>query len=375
MKILIFTDYFFPGENGGGPVTSISNLSYLLSSEHEVIVVTRRKDIGSDLIYSDECISQFEKTIPYKVCYLKNVNLTSIFQLIKNENPQIIYANSFFSKFTVFINLILSFSVVNSARFILSPRGELLNEALKIKFYKKKFYILFYKLISKFFNVEYLVSDEKEKLALIKLFNPSSLSVLRNLPINKPDEIQHKKNEITKYVFLSRILPNKNLHVALEAFNNVTSECYFDIYGPIEDKLYWEKCNLLIQSNAAKVKINYMGALHPNEIKNVLVEYDALILPTETENFGHAIVESILCGLVPIISNRTPWVKLESQGVGWDIEPGDIKSFVKAIETLNVMNQHEYEVLIKTGQSYISNQLNLELIREQYLIFFGNNNV
>ena len=43
------------------------------------------------------------------------------------------------------------------------------------------------------------------------------------------------------------------------------------------------------------------------------------VLPTKTENFGHAIYESMACGLPVLISDKTPWHNLEKNKAGFDL--------------------------------------------------------
>jgi glycosyltransferase involved in cell wall biosynthesis len=50
-----------------------------------------------------------------------------------------------------------------------------------------------------------------------------------------------------------------------------------------------------------------------------LFEYHFFILPTLGENFGHVFIEALAAGCPLIISDRTPWLNLEKQRIGWDL--------------------------------------------------------
>ena len=50
-----------------------------------------------------------------------------------------------------------------------------------------------------------------------------------------------------------------------------------------------------------------------------------------SENYGHSIVEALLCGTPVLISDSTPWRGLEAEGVGWDLPIADEAAFVRAL--------------------------------------------
>ncbi len=368
MKILIFTDYYFPGVNGGGPVTSISNLANFLCKYADITIVTRNIDIGEDKPYTDEEIDKFRETVDYNVRYLKSVNLYSLFLLIKDEKPDIVYLNSFFSMFS-FLFLLLSI-FFNKSKIILSPRGELLENALKIKALKKKMYLPFARLIFSFESVKFIASDVTELSEIKSVLGSVSVVELPNIPKIYDCQVNYIKHDPIKLVFVARILRNKNLHLALNALSKVKCNCSLDIYGPIEDVDYWRYCKSLISELGENVIVTYKGKLESNRVMAELINFDALLYPTETENFGHVIVESMLCGLVPIISSNTPWKNLEEIGVGWDHLPDDVNLFSKAITALSNMSDADYKYKVELGQDYINNKLDRKFVESSYKKLF-----
>ena len=56
-----------------------------------------------------------------------------------------------------------------------------------------------------------------------------------------------KSSKKLKIIFLSRIAPEKNLHLALEIISELKVPFIFDIYGPIGDYEYWGKCKSIIE--------------------------------------------------------------------------------------------------------------------------------
>lgn len=113
-------------------------------------------------------------------------------------------------------------------------------------------------------------------------------------------------------IFLSRINPMKNLDFLLNRLKNIKSKFFLDIYGPIDDKVYWEKCKTLIKGLPSNIKVSYKGAIHSSRVNKIIMKYSFFILPTRGESFGHVIYESLAAGTPVIISNKTPWSHKQS---------------------------------------------------------------
>ena len=64
-----------------------------------------------------------------------------------------------------------------------------------------------------------------------------------------------------------------------------------------------------------------------------MAEYDVMLLPSLSENFGHAIFEALAAGTPVIIGDRTPWRGLASGRAGWDVGVNDQAGFSAAIQS------------------------------------------
>ena len=51
----------------------------------------------------------------------------------------------------------------------------------------------------------------------------------------------------------------KNLLYALEVLDEIDIKINFDIWGPISDKDYWEKCQEKISNLPENIMVKYMG--------------------------------------------------------------------------------------------------------------------
>ena len=164
-----------------------------------------------------------------------------------------------------------------------------------------------------------------------------------------------------KLCFISRISEKKNLKFALKVLSKIKEvEIIYNIYGPKEDSVYWEKCSALIKEMPSNVVINYKGVIHPNELEIILAEEQMMFLPTFTENFGHSIVESLLCGCPVIISDQTPWIDLEKNNAGFAIPLNNTQEFINAITKMAKLNQEDYLEKSNAAIKYISSKIEKE---------------
>ena len=197
-----------------------------------------------------------------------------------------------------------------------------------------------------------------------------NITIIPNVPkVSDEEPLSKKKNEL-KIIFISRIRDNKNLLLALQSLSSCEGDIVFDIYGPIEGNEYWGKCQLTMETLPKNIVSEYKGIVQPTEISNVMREYHALLLPTKTENFGHVIVEAMQSGVVPIISDQTPWVNLKENSAGWSLDLANVDEFTKAIDTLYDMDSKEYTKLSGSTILFITEKLNIDELKKKYVEMF-----
>jgi glycosyltransferase involved in cell wall biosynthesis len=257
-------------------------------------------------------------------------------------------------------------------KIIIAPRGELQKNALNIKKTKKTIYLFIYKLLGLYKNIHFHSTDAIETSSIKNMFNIDAITQLQNaVKIEKFEPLIKDKNEL-KIIFVSRISRKKNLHYALNLLKSIKYNIEFDIYGPKEDMEYWKECQKIIENLPKNIRVTYKGSLAQNEIINKMREYHAFLFPTLSENFGHVIVEAMQAGLVPIISDQTPWINLEEKNAGWDISLSDDAKYIKIIEKLYDITSEEYTKLSLAIMEYISDKLDIDKLRLDYIDFFNN---
>jgi glycosyltransferase involved in cell wall biosynthesis len=376
-NILVFIDWFWPGYLAGGPVQSIVSLVSYLGNDFNFKIVTTNCDLNSKVGYKNiEPNKWIHSSLGCDVFYAepKSLNSASIMKIMTSVDFDLVYINSFFSKnFSILPIRILKKNFKNKP-FILAPRGMLGEGALAIKMLKKRLFILYSKLTGLHAEAIWHATSQQEEDEIKKIFRPKKfIAQISNLP-KKMNIHYTTKKEIGKLnlCFISRISEKKNLTYALDVLSQVkTAEVHYNIYGPKEDDNYWKLCEDQIKQLPQNIVVMYKGTIMPNEIESVLGKEQMMLLPTLNENFGHSIVESLLCGCPVIISDQTPWNDLEINGAGYAISLDDKQKFISVIESCASLSQESFSEMSKKAINYISKKIDLELITQQYKTLFN----
>lgn len=376
-KVLIFSDYFFPGFRGGGPIQSVKNLCDNLHKNLDITVFTRSHDLNeSTNHYKGIQIDQNNSVNNFNVFYASSVSFKSLLNVIKREKPQVIYLNSFFSILSIKV-LIISNIFFRDKKIILAPRGEFSPGALLIKRAKKSLYLKAFNLSGAHKNILFHSTDKSEDFYIKDMFHKAKSYQITNLSKIFKEKYVLPKKEINKLklVFISRISPKKNLEFAIECLNHYASQSKannkikFDIFGTSEDLVYLNKCKSSAK-NCPNIDINFYNEIYPDDIPDTLSQYHVFFLPTKGENFGHAIVESMQVGLVPLISNNTPWINLEEVNCGWSIDLDFKEIFISTIDRLVLMDNTEFMEYSNNVRKYIGHKINNENSIMKYLDLF-----
>ncbi len=375
-NILILSDWFLPGYLAGGPIQSIATLTKELGNDFNFKIITTDRDFKSDKAYEIIKTNEWTNFENRTVFYLspENLNESFMLELLKNTPHDIIYLNSLFSKnFTINVLKWKAKNKINS-KIILAPRGMLGDGALAIKALKKKLFLMYAKSFRLLKNIHWQSTSKQESNEIKKRIGTNVLiSEISNLP-NSATEIKplDKKENTLRLCFISRISEKKNLNFAIEVLKEIKNKTIvFDVFGPIEDQNYWNSCLENAKTLAPNIILSYNGILKPFEIGSTIGKYHALLLPTQNENYGHIIVETLQHGRPIIISDQTPWRNLKNESVGFDISLADKQKFIEAIEKLSELNQVEFNTITTKCVSYINAKLNLEDIKKQYIKLFN----
>lgn len=370
-NILIFIDWFYPAFKAGGPIKSVFNLIANLHDSYDFSIITSAYDLDGEGL--EVLKDQWIQKDGFKIIYLTREEQTrkNYKSLALSVKPDLVYYNSLFSKnFT--IKPLITFKKNNSFRQMIAPRGMLGVGALSLKPTKKKIFLKLAKSLLYDSNLYWHATSPEEFSELASfLGKDSKIKIAANLASPLSKEIKQKSKEVEKLnmFFLSRISPKKNLFFLLELLQHLKDldGLVLDIYGPIEDEAYWQKCKKLIDIDS---RVYFKGEIKPQDIQGMIGEYHLFCLPTLNENYGHVIAESLSNARPILISDQTPWHKLKEKGIGEDIPLKQTEEWKKAIRAWYQLDQAEFDLYTQNCFRFAQNNIvNSELIQQSELLF------
>ncbi len=359
---------FFPGKKYGGPPVSIDNFCTLMK-EYKCYIVCRDHDMNSKQRYSD-IEEGWNRRDNCQVKYLSDEEYCykSFENIIKELKPDWLYLQGLYQSCILpSLRLAKKYQI----KILLAPRGELCAGALKKKTYKKLPYIYFLRYSGLLKNVLFQSTSDEETEAIGQYLNISKNNIyyLTNVPSLPRKSLEHniKNSGIGHFLFLARIHPQKNLLDAITYFKTIKSNVEFDIYGPIEDKNYWEECQNIIKTLPKNVKVKYCGSVTHEQVHETIAKYDAFIMPTHSENYGHSIAEALLAGTPVIISDQTPWTDVKEYQAGWVLSLSDHLAGSHAVQAVIDMTQDDIKKIRKSIKCYLERNLLINALHDKYI--------
>lgn len=343
--VLVSIGNYLPGFKAGGIIRSVENTINHLHEEFDFRVVTRDRDLGDSVPYSNIKTNQWQTVGNASVYYLHSdaETLGHIGRLLSGTPHDVLYLNSFFDALTIKALIHRKLSKSNSATVVLTPRGEFAWASLSQKYLKKYIFIRLARIVGLYDEVIWHASSEFEARDIMDVMkvDASRVRIAFDLPTKQHTGAATRQNprqiageERLRAVFLSRISPEKNLDYALRILGKVAANVRFDIYGTIENRAYWDECQQLISALPANISVNYCGSVKHDDVIETLGNYDLFLFPSGGEAYGHVIAESLISGTQVLISTNTPWRDLAEKKLGWDFNLDDDASFVGVIEHL-----------------------------------------
>jgi glycosyltransferase involved in cell wall biosynthesis len=293
--------------------------------------------------------------------------------IINSVSPQTVFVNGIYSLYFNLLPVLYSLQT-QGVRIIWSSRGMLHSGALAQKSLKKK---LFFSLINRLKipqRVSWHATDEQEASFIRqKMKTASTILIAGNYPnIIEALPILPKQKGSLVLGTIALISAMKNHQKVINALQNCAGAIKWIIYGPVKDEAYWKECRQLIQLLPPHIEVVYKGELQPTELRNALDEIQVFIMPSESENFGHAILEALSAAKPVITTNTTPFHALEQQQAGVAVDLKDITvSLTKAINLFTDMEAGIYKEFCNNATVVAREHVSESTLYLQYQTLFG----
>lgn len=377
MRILIFADHYLPGFRAGGPIRTLANLVDRLGHEFQFRIVAKDRDLGDVSMYPGVKTGVWTRGAGAEIFYLGHgpAGLAQTRQLLIAGDYDLLYLNSALSPpRTLWPLLLRRLRLAPRRPCLIAPRGEFAAGALATKSLKKQVFLKTVRLLGLYDDVAWQTSSAHDAVDLRRRVDvpEQRLFVVPNLPRQGslvPSSVRSASIGL-RVVFLGRVAPIKNLDYALDVLGRVRTPVRFEIHGPIENAEYWSGCKAQIEKLPAHIQVVYMGVAPSDRVSAILAAHDLLFLPTQGENFGHAIAESLQAGTSVLISDQTPWRGLVSAGAGWDLALSEPQAFATAIETLATDTAERRDRRRRAAQAFAETELDAPAIEARTRAMF-----
>ena len=349
MIIFISIPWFSPAYKAGGPIQSIVNLVQNFDENISYKIYCGNTDLDGKLLEDIKFDTWNYFSNNTQVYYTSTQNSKDLKREIEFIKPNVFFIIGMFSWHFNILPIFFNFK----DKKILSVRGMLHPGALTQKSLKKKVFISVLKTFGIQKKINFHATDEIEAGYIKNIFGHNSKVYLAN----NFGKIFESKNAIVKLphelklITVALISPMKNHLLVLQSLKNCNLKIDYTICGPIKDQAYWQLCLTEINNLPSNISVNYKGEILHTFIEKELSENHVFIMPSKSENFGHAISEALSCGMPVITSNFTPWNDLDKAKAGINVD-NDIVSIQKAISFFADMNQEMFNSYKKSTLHY-----------------------
>jgi len=325
--VLATVPYYLPGYKGGGKLIAVRNLVAALGDQFHFKVMTADRDLGDRNPYSRIASNHWLRGDRCEIFYLPKHRgwLGAIREQLSRTRYDLLYLNTVFSRpFGIVPLMLRRFGALARRPVVVAPRGEFAPGALAIKSARKRGFLALARTFRLFEGIVWQASEEHEARDIGAIVGLDAHVVVTSDPLSaeyrmwRPSRYCKERGRLD-ILFLARITPLKNLHLAIEALRGLEGDILFRIAGPIDDSQYWARCRKALASLGSHIHTDYLGPIATSDVSSCLGRHGLLFAPSAGESFGFVIFEALLAGCPVLISDRTPWRNLAEKGVGWDV--------------------------------------------------------
>lgn len=368
--IFISIPWFVPAYKAGGPIQSIKNLVTYFNVNLNYKIFCGDSDVDKVALKDIRCNQWIKFNEHTDLYYNSNKNLLNYINYWKSFSnfDYLLIVGIFSLKFNI---LPLLFSP--SKNKILSVRGMLHPGALSQKPIKKRLFLLFLKAIKIQNRVSFHATDETEKKYIKTIFGEKAkINIANNYPqFNSTNCITSKIKGELNLISVALISPMKNHLLILKALKECLGKIEYHIIGAIKDHHYWKLCLKEIDQMPNHIKVIYHGEKEPHNIIDFLNSSHLFILPSLSENYGHAIIEALSAGKPTITSHLTPWNHLEEKNVGFNVNL-NLVELKNKIQFFIDQDNEEYQFYSKNASEYAKSIIDINKINIAYEELFSN---
>lgn len=332
MKILMSADWFYPAQTGGPSNAIYWQAKALTQAGHEVRVVATSQGLPSSVPLN--CWLTLDCG---RVVYTRNPHfywpLVHIWYAgWTMRGVDVVHINSLFYP----SSFILAFIALRLGKPVIwSPHGELSPPALAYSAGRKRLMLSVIKRMSH--SIRFHATCPAETACIRAHFGPDVAVEEVHTTMELPEVV----NRVARpyLLFIGRLHPIKAIDRLLDALGGSalfrTSPYTLTMAGP-DDGGHRQTLIEQVHRLGLTGKVNFMGPVYDEHKKQLYADALVTILPSQSENFGLVVIESLAQGTPVIASTGTPWARLETEQAGrWvSNDPDALRQAIEAFLTM-----------------------------------------
>jgi len=320
----------------------------------------KQRSIGGATVLADAILKHLKKS---NLIEVKHVQIRSFWKYKLQLVDYFIWIFRF--PFLIRNFDVISFHGTKDFHFTIAPIlwfwSKLFNKKIIYHFFGGNFHLQYNALpsIVKFFLNKSILNSNTvffETKSLINFFQKPNKTNFAWLPNSRKPlrDLQLKQGFSRRFVFISRIIPQKGIEEIISVSEELPSDYEIDIYGPIDSRHY--KLNYFDDK-----KVNYKGILRPDEVIETLKKYDVKLLPSyfDGEGYPGVLIESLSLGIPVITTNWLSLTEIIIDNFNGKIIPiKDNEALKMAILSFNDKNYLEFcQNALKSFETFNSNKV------------------
>lgn len=215
-----------------------------------------------------------------------------------------------------------------------------------------------------------VATAESEKKNLLKLkMNDADIPVIANgidvSGIPMKDDWSIRK----KILYVSRIHVKKGIEMLLDVVGSISDRLQnYEIVIAGEGEPEYVMA-LKEKAAASGLNVNFVGGVYGEDKWKTFQDADFFVLPTNSENFGYVIAESLACGTPVITTKGTPWEDVDPTCGCW-IERTE-ENLRQAMEKMMEKTPEELEAMGRAGRKLIEENYSARKMAEELMRVYG----
>jgi glycosyltransferase involved in cell wall biosynthesis len=263
-------------------------------------------------------------------------NIWTLYKWFKKEEPELVHTAAAEANFHGIIAAKLA-----GVKYIVGEEIGIPNHSKQARFIFKQIY-------KRAQNVVCVSKAVKQNLIELGEINHNQGTVIYNT-VSQPKKYDRIKNQNFTILTVGRLAPVKNLDILIKAISMTEDQKIRLIIvgdGP-------ERNNLenLAKSEQIENRVNFIG--FSNEPEKYLAQADLFVLPSFSEGFGIAAVESMFCE-VPCLCTNVGGIPelIKENKTGWLFNPYGLDELVEKINTITKLETKDLEKVGRNGRQY-----------------------